>query len=81
MITTATSSGAPAQWGRLDRMLAQPDQDDWLMRPGHLRWTLGAGRRPAIRACGALSVLSDRRRHKQARPGVCDDNITRVDRR
>jgi hypothetical protein len=22
-------------------MLAQPDQDDWLMRPGHLRWTLG----------------------------------------
>jgi hypothetical protein len=22
-------------------MLAQPDQDDCLMRPGHLRWTLG----------------------------------------
>ena len=41
MITTATSSGTPAHRGTFDRRLAQPDQDGCLMRPGHLRCTLG----------------------------------------
>jgi hypothetical protein len=41
MIAKATSSGTAAQRGRFGRMLAQPGQDDCLMRPGHLRWTLG----------------------------------------
>ena len=41
-ITTATRSGAPAQRGRCDRILAQPHRDACLMRAGHLHWTLGA---------------------------------------
>ena len=44
-------------------MLAQPDQDDCLMRPGHLRWTLGGMTPSGYSDLRRPMRLSDRGRH------------------